>query len=365
MMALEKRKGRRALDSVLDRYRNNLLAKTEERTLESAGPIIWRTLINSQTPGAWRSDHIRKGSWIIHMLRMRLGGTSDSFQMLGELVKRSASRHCPLKSSRASRLFSARLRRSELRKAFLRSVGIRHRSAVAEIQLHLQGRASDESFARHCHAKVRRRRRVLGVCAGEIQMPGRRTITSGFAHRRPSVTMNVKQARWRRFDPSNASPCSQGRGRARRATSVALCEAPDSRRQGLRGGPHRLSRRLLHHVGAWQAIAEAEWSRQMLTDPNAGAGVLDRGEIRARAHDLITRPGVANDEEMIPASSPGAGSSDARARRRHSPRRDPSTIAIGESAETRDFVVGESTQTAMDMYSELEMLVPQPLLARQ
>lgn len=88
MMSLEKRKGRRALDSVLDEYRNNLLAKVGDKTLESAGPIIWGTrLINSQTPAAWRVITYEKGSWILHMLRMRMGDAR--FQsMLGELVKR-------------------------------------------------------------------------------------------------------------------------------------------------------------------------------------------------------------------------------------------------------------------------------------
>jgi hypothetical protein len=87
MLALEKRKGRRALDSVLDEYRNNLLTRTEDKTLESAGPIIWGTrLINSQTPNAWRVITYEKGSWIMHMLRRRMGD-ERFFAFLGSLVK--------------------------------------------------------------------------------------------------------------------------------------------------------------------------------------------------------------------------------------------------------------------------------------
>ena len=82
MMVLEKRKGRRALDAVLDEYRKNLLP------VDSFGPIIWGTrLISSQTPGAWRVITYEKGSWIMHMLRTRLGDAAF-LNMLGELTRR-------------------------------------------------------------------------------------------------------------------------------------------------------------------------------------------------------------------------------------------------------------------------------------
>ena len=87
MMVLEKRKGRRALDEVLEEYRNNLLAKRDDRTVESFGPIIWGVrLISSQSPTAWRTITYEKGSWIMHMLRMRLGDAAF-LRMLGELAK--------------------------------------------------------------------------------------------------------------------------------------------------------------------------------------------------------------------------------------------------------------------------------------
>jgi Peptidase family M1 domain len=75
LLLLERRKGVKALDDVLDEYRTHLLTKTGTgRTLESAGPIIWGyRLESSLTPDAWRTVTYEKGTWIIHMLRRRLG----------------------------------------------------------------------------------------------------------------------------------------------------------------------------------------------------------------------------------------------------------------------------------------------------
>lgn len=89
LLYLEKRKGRKALDSVLSDYRDHLLAKTSaDRTVESVGPIIWGTrLTTSHAPEAWRVITYEKGSWILHMLRVRLGD-ERFFAMLRELVKR-------------------------------------------------------------------------------------------------------------------------------------------------------------------------------------------------------------------------------------------------------------------------------------
>jgi Peptidase family M1 domain len=75
LLLLERRKGVKALDAVLDGYRLHLLTKTDSgRTLESAGPIVWGfRLESSLTPDAWRAVTYEKGTWIIHMLRRRLG----------------------------------------------------------------------------------------------------------------------------------------------------------------------------------------------------------------------------------------------------------------------------------------------------
>lgn len=88
LMYLEKRKGPRALESALEQYRADLLAKVEGRSIESAGPISLGTrLASSQTPTAWRTITYGKGSWILHMLRRRLG--DERFNaFLGELRRR-------------------------------------------------------------------------------------------------------------------------------------------------------------------------------------------------------------------------------------------------------------------------------------
>jgi hypothetical protein len=75
LLLLERRKGSKALDTVLDDYRNHLVSKTASGgSLESAGPIVWGyRLESSLAPDAWRTVTYEKGTWIIHMLRRRLG----------------------------------------------------------------------------------------------------------------------------------------------------------------------------------------------------------------------------------------------------------------------------------------------------
>jgi hypothetical protein len=75
LLLLERKKGSKALDAVLDVYRTHLLSKTASGgSLESAGPIVWGyRLESSLAPNAWRTVTYEKGTWIIHMLRRRLG----------------------------------------------------------------------------------------------------------------------------------------------------------------------------------------------------------------------------------------------------------------------------------------------------
>jgi len=90
LLLLERRKGVKALDAVLDDYRTHLLSKTDSgRTLESAGPIVWGyRLESSLAPDAWRSVTYEKGTWIVHMLRRRLG--DEKFLAL---LREISSRH--------------------------------------------------------------------------------------------------------------------------------------------------------------------------------------------------------------------------------------------------------------------------------
>jgi hypothetical protein len=75
LMYLEKRKGQNAANAVLESYKDRLLAKAPGGGLiDAAGPITWgRRLFTSHAPNAWRVITYEKGSWIIHMLRRRMG----------------------------------------------------------------------------------------------------------------------------------------------------------------------------------------------------------------------------------------------------------------------------------------------------
>ncbi|HEV8145323.1 MAG TPA: M1 family aminopeptidase [Bryobacteraceae bacterium] len=89
LLWLEKKKGIKAVESVLDEYRNLLVQKgADGRTVESAGPIMWGgRLETTGVAEAWRAITYDKGAWILHMLRRRIG--DDRFlKMLAELRRR-------------------------------------------------------------------------------------------------------------------------------------------------------------------------------------------------------------------------------------------------------------------------------------
>ncbi|BDC48632.1 hypothetical protein F183_A09480 [Bryobacterales bacterium F-183] len=75
MLWLEKKRGSKPVDAMLTDYRRRLLSKMEDgRTIESAGPItLGARLQNSLDANAWRVITYEKGTWILHMLRKRLG----------------------------------------------------------------------------------------------------------------------------------------------------------------------------------------------------------------------------------------------------------------------------------------------------
>ena len=89
LLYLEKRRGSRSVEQMLDNYRTGLLAHNDAgQPVDSAGPIVLGTrLETSQEPRAWRTITYGKGSWIMQMLRARMG--SDRFlAMLAEIAKR-------------------------------------------------------------------------------------------------------------------------------------------------------------------------------------------------------------------------------------------------------------------------------------
>ncbi|MGH9558422.1 MAG: M1 family metallopeptidase [Bryobacteraceae bacterium] len=89
LMWLEKEKGPKAMQDVLDSYRDHLLEKNSAgRTVESAGPITWDGRLDASGIGdAWRAITYEKGAWIFHMLRRHLGDAQFS-KMLAELRQR-------------------------------------------------------------------------------------------------------------------------------------------------------------------------------------------------------------------------------------------------------------------------------------
>lgn len=89
VMFLESRMGPKAVEKALDVYRGELLAKGPDgATAESRGPVVeGRRLESSAVPNAASAVLYGKGTWIIHMLRRRLGD-AGFMKMLAELRRR-------------------------------------------------------------------------------------------------------------------------------------------------------------------------------------------------------------------------------------------------------------------------------------
>ncbi len=92
LMVLEKKKGPRALETTLAEYRDELLSMAGEprARIEATGPITWGQRLRAvEGTDPWRVITYDKGSWILHMLRRRMGDATF-LRMLGELRKRYA-----------------------------------------------------------------------------------------------------------------------------------------------------------------------------------------------------------------------------------------------------------------------------------
>jgi hypothetical protein len=89
LLWMEKKKGLREMEKVLNGYRDELLSKAQDGAVfESAGPIVWGDrLAASPNPNAWRVITYGKGTWILHMLRRRIGDDAF-FKTLAELRRR-------------------------------------------------------------------------------------------------------------------------------------------------------------------------------------------------------------------------------------------------------------------------------------
>jgi hypothetical protein len=89
MMWIEKKKGAKVLEQLLQQYRDDLLTKDQMgRPIEAAGPITWGYRLEaSESANAWRVITYEKGAWIYHMIRKRLGD-ERFLKMLAELRRR-------------------------------------------------------------------------------------------------------------------------------------------------------------------------------------------------------------------------------------------------------------------------------------
>jgi hypothetical protein len=89
LLYMEKTKGPRAVEVMMDSYRSQLLQKNESgQTVESAGPIVLGTRLSSSLqPAGWNAITYGKGSWIVQMLRRRMGDTRF-FAMLAATLQR-------------------------------------------------------------------------------------------------------------------------------------------------------------------------------------------------------------------------------------------------------------------------------------
>lgn len=89
LLLYEKKKGSRAMQAVLEHYRTKLLDKDQAgHVVDSVGPLrLGPRLQSSLSPDAWHTIVYGKGSWVVHMLRRRLGD-EKFITMLGDFCKR-------------------------------------------------------------------------------------------------------------------------------------------------------------------------------------------------------------------------------------------------------------------------------------
>ena len=89
LMFLESKMGPKAVEKALDTYRAELLVKGPDgATAESQGPVVeGRRLETSSVPDAANAVLYGKGTWILHMLRRRMGD-ANFLKMLAELRRR-------------------------------------------------------------------------------------------------------------------------------------------------------------------------------------------------------------------------------------------------------------------------------------
>jgi hypothetical protein len=89
LMFLESKKGPKFTDGVLEEYRRQMMLKDATgETVESGGPLVQGERVETlSNPNAWATIIYGKGTWVMHMLRRRMGD-AQFLKMLGELRRR-------------------------------------------------------------------------------------------------------------------------------------------------------------------------------------------------------------------------------------------------------------------------------------
>jgi hypothetical protein len=107
LLYLEKRRGPKAVETVLESYKQRLLISGQDgKALENAGPVVFGMRLQYSNPEAWRAVTYDKGTWILHMLRGRLGDAAF-LKMLGQLAREFHAR--PMRSDDLRRIAASYL----------------------------------------------------------------------------------------------------------------------------------------------------------------------------------------------------------------------------------------------------------------
>ena len=107
LLYLEKRKGAKSIEPVLEEYRRRLLLENKEgKAAESLGPLVFGMRLRYADPAAWHSITYGKGTWVVHMLRNRLGDAAF-LQVLGQLTREFADK--PMTTEDLRRTAAAKL----------------------------------------------------------------------------------------------------------------------------------------------------------------------------------------------------------------------------------------------------------------
>ena len=92
LQLLEEKEGAQAIRPLLDQFRKDLLLNVDGKAVESRGPVDFGfRLLEAQGENVWHAIVYEKGTWILHMLRERMG--EEGFQrMQVELLRQYAGK---------------------------------------------------------------------------------------------------------------------------------------------------------------------------------------------------------------------------------------------------------------------------------